>query len=110
MRDQPIRVEQARFVDDPVLGVGEEVRIRKRGLRDTRTGTLAAEGMQDTGIGSLAGKEVHSRRVMKEGARADRGTVLFSLSGFSGPPDQTDRREQIDQLPAMRQEMLDCKT
>ena len=47
MRDQSIRVEQARFVDDPVIGVGEEVRIRKRGLRDTRTGTLAAEGMQD---------------------------------------------------------------
>ena len=84
MRDQPIRVEQARFVDDPVLGVGEEVRIRKRGLRDTRTGTLAAEGMQDTGIGSLAGKEVHSRRVMKEGARADRGNDAMESTQSNG--------------------------
>ena len=51
-------------------------------------------------MGSLAGKEVHSRRVMKEGARAERGTVLFSLSCFSGPPNQ------IDQLPATRREMV----
>jgi enhancing lycopene biosynthesis protein 2 len=34
---------------------------------------FAAEGMQDIGIGRLTGREVHSRSVMTEGARADRG-------------------------------------
>ena len=50
---------------------------------------------------------------MKEGARAERGTVLFSLScfsGFSGLPNQTYRIDQIDQLPATRCEMFDSQT
>ena len=50
---------------------------------------------------------------MKEGARAERGTVLFSLScfsGFSGPPNQADGIGQIDQLPDTGYQMLDGKT
>ena len=89
--------------------------LRRDGSRNAVSGIraqgfLRQKACRVTGIGRLAGKEAHSRRVMKEGARAERGTVLFGLSGFSGPPNQTDRREQIDQLPAMRREMLDCKT
>jgi hypothetical protein len=74
VQHQPVLVEQRQdIIEGYVLRVVEEVGLREGGLRDTRAGIFAAEGMQDIGHRELAGKEVHSRRVMKEGARADRG-------------------------------------
>lgn len=48
MRDRPIRVEQGlNIINDSVLGVDEEARLRKRGFRKMRMGILVAEEMQD---------------------------------------------------------------
>ena len=45
---RPVLVEQRQdMIDDCALGFGEEVWIRKRGLRNMRAGIFAAEGMQD---------------------------------------------------------------
>ena len=44
MRGQPVLVQQLQdIVDDRVLGFRQQVRLRKGGLRDRRTGILAAE-------------------------------------------------------------------
>ena len=54
------------------------VSVKKYGSENAVSGIRAGgllwrKGSGAKGIGSLAGKEVHSRRVMKEGARANRG-------------------------------------
>jgi hypothetical protein len=100
VQHQPILAEQCQdIIEGYILRVVEDVWLRAGGLMGTHALIFAAEGMQDIGIGRLAGREVHSRSVMKEGARAAEEMMRWNLSIESLPVVGPEEFEQQDNDP-----------